>query len=300
LTGDADRASIADVERSVAPPAEPAAGSTDGWSAKFWIAVDTHGWRYALRELGWRYGLRIGRAIVAAAFAALLEGTASRPPVKSSADVTREVLAETKAAAPPGDEEESVSASRPSVKSSADITPDVLAESSVADVPVNEEESVSTSPGGGGASTAAIEPDYQRFLRRLEQREREERDSIATRLRITRGREKTLYGAHLFAALLTVLLAFLAVGLVFADLVPVGVASAAVAILPGSGTFLLRRMWHQERSQRDVLDERRNEHAEIVDAIEGALSVREPSERNRLATQLAERLQERAFAGGRP
>lgn len=179
------------------------------------------------------------------------------------------------------------------------MTPDALAGSNVADVPVNEEESVSTSPGGGGASPAEIEPDYQRFLRRLEQRERDERDSIATRLRITRGREKTLYGAHLLAALLTVLLAFLAVGLVFAGAVPVGVASAAVAILPGSGTLLLRRMWRQERSQRDVLDERRNEHAEIVDAIEGALSVREPSERNRLATQLAERLQERAFAGGR-
>jgi hypothetical protein len=59
-------------------------------------------------------------------------------------------------------------------------------------------------------------------------------------------------------------------------------------------------MWLQERSLRDVLDERRNGHAQIVDAIEGTLSVPDPSERNRLAAQLAERLQDRAFAGRRP
>jgi hypothetical protein len=206
--------------------------------------------------------------LLVSAFAALSEGTASRPSVKSSDDVTREVIAEVKLAAPSGDQD--------------------------------DDQGEATSPGGAQTATAAIEPDYERFLELLERREREERESIATRLLVTRGREKTLYAAHLVAALLTIILAFLAVGLVFVGLVPVAVASAAVAILPGSGTLLLRRMWLQERSLRDVLDERRNGHAEIVDAIEGTLSVPDPSERNRLAAKLAERLQDRAFAGRRP
>jgi hypothetical protein len=263
LTGNAARAKIVVVETSGVLPPEPPAASTAEWKERFWTAVDERGWRYALREIGWREGLKLLTAFVATAFAELGEAAASRPPVKSSNDVTREVLAELNVT------EHSVTA------------------------PTDHAEP--TSAANAQASTPANDP--ERLLRALQGRERAERDSLATRLVVTRGREKTLYAAHLFAALLTIVLAFLAVGLVFVGLVPVAVASAAVAILPGSGTFLLRRMWDKERSKQEVLEASRNEHAGIVDAVEGALSVPDPVERNRLVTQLAERLQERAFAG---
>jgi hypothetical protein len=265
LTGNAAPAKIAVVETSGVPPPEPSAASTAEWRERFWMAVDEHGWRYALREIGWREGLKLLKAFLVTAFAELGKGAASRPPVKSSNDVTREVLAELNVT------EHTVTA------------------------PTNQAKP--TLPANARALTAANEPDPERLLRALQGRERAERDSLATRLVVTRGREKTLYAAHLFAALLTIVLAFLAVGLVFVGLVPVAVASAAVAILPGSGTFLLRRMWDKERSKQEVLEASRNEHAGIVDAVEGALSVPDPVERNRLVTQLAERLQERAFAG---
>jgi hypothetical protein len=168
------------------------------------------------------------------------------------------------------------------VKSSDELTREVIAEVK-ADAPQD--------------GTRIAQPDFHHFLQLLERREREERESIAARLVTTKDREATLYRAQLIAALLTVVVGFLAVGLVFAGAVPVGVATGAVGIIPGSGTVLLRRMWQRERSARDFLEERRNEHAGIVDAIEGTLSVPDPSERDRLAAQLAERLQERAFAG---
>ena len=264
MTGKAAHAKIAVVETSGIPAPEPPAASTAEWRERFWTAVAEHGWRYALREIGWREGLKLIRAFLAAAFAELGEGAASRPPVKSSTDVTREVLAELNVI------EHSVTAPTDQVEPTSAANPQ--------------------------ASTPANEPDPERLLRTLQGRERAERDSLAARLVVTRGREKTLYAAHLFAALLTTVLAFLAVGLVFVGLVPVAVASAAVAILPGSGTFLLRRMWDKERSKQEVLEASRNEHAGIVDAVEGALSVPDPVERNRLVTQLAERLQDRAFA----
>jgi hypothetical protein len=240
----------------MAPSPQASAGSSANFGEEFSIAVEEHGWLYALREIGWRRALAFLRQLLTAGFVA----GGPTESVKSSEEVTREVVAELDSATAAGDGSET--------------------------------------PSRTGSSEAAVapEPDYERFLALLERREREERETTGTRLRAVRARETMLYGAHLGAAVLTVVLAFLAVGLVLAGLVPVGVASAAVAIIPGSGTVLLRRMWKQERSLRDVLDERRNGHAEIIDAIEGALSVPDPAERSRLATQLAERLQERAFA----
>jgi Flp pilus assembly protein TadB len=181
------------------------------------------------------------------------------------------------------------------VKSSEEVTREVVAE---LDTSAADEHEAASRTGASGTAVVP-EPDYERFLELLQRREREEREATAARLLAARGRETTLYAAHLTAAVLTVVLAFLAVGLALAGVVPVAVASAAIAIIPGSGTVLLRRMWKQERSLRDVLDERRNGHAEIIDAIEGTLSVPDPAERSRLAGQLAERLQERAFADRR-
>lgn len=266
LTGDVDQTMIAVVETPSVPPPDPSAASPTEWWDRFSTAVDEYGWGYALRQAGWGALLKLVIAMVAAAFAELTQSAASRPQVKSSTDVTREVLAELNTTEPaePG----------PSVP---DHSPPI-------------------SPASTQASTAAEDPDPERLLKVLQRREQAERDSVTARLVVARGREKTLYGAHLCSALLTVVLAFLAVGLVFAGSVPVAVASAAVAIIPGSGTFLLRRMWDKERSKQEMLESSRNEHGAIVDAVEGALSVPDPAERNRLVSQLAQRLQDRAFA----
>ena len=146
-------------------------------------------------------------------------------------------------------------------------------------------------------SRAAPPVDVHMFLEKMRERERNERESVDARLALARARERSLYAAHLVCALLTVVLAFGTVGLVLAGLVPVAVASGAIGILPGAGTLLLRRMWREERSHRDALEERRNEHAELLDAIEFALALPDAGERGRQAAALSQRLQERAFAG---
>jgi hypothetical protein len=101
--------------------------------------------------------LKLVMAIVAAAFAELTQSAASRPQVKSSNEVTREVLAEFNATEP------------------------------AAPGPAISDHSPPISPATTPASTAANEPDPERLLRTLQRREQAGRDSVTTRLVVARG-----------------------------------------------------------------------------------------------------------------
>lgn len=214
-----------------------------------------------LRTRGWRYVLvellkTVGLgAVVRVLFAS---GSAKAAPPKSIDDVAREVLAEMEAAEP----------AVPSAGPPASPQPE---------------------------QEQAPPVDVQQFLSKLEQRERDEREAVEERIAKTRAREATLYAVLLATAVLTAAFAFVAVALVVTGHAPVGLASGALALLPGAGTVLMRRMWQKERSDRDALDERRNEHARLLDAIEFTLSLPDGAERNRQAAELAVRLQDRAL-----
>ena len=185
------------------PPPEAPAGSSARWAEQFSIAVDQHGWRYALREIGWRRGLALLRVLLAASFGAVFRDGRPSESVKSSEEVTREVVAELDTSA--ADEHEAASRT-------------------------------------GASGTAVVpEPDYERFLELLQRRESEEREATGARLLAARGRETTLYAAHLTAAVLTVVLAFLAVGLALAADAPDANASApSTATTAASSVTVLR------------------------------------------------------------
>lgn len=247
------------VDPADASPDTSSAATTNVEPAMFWTAVEERGFMRALGQFGFRYFLVVLRIAVVAYLANVQSGIEKRP-LKSSEEVTREVFTEPIAAAEPRGQQQTAGRR----------------------LEIQEEQSG---------------PDYQAILQRLQDREKTEQASVTQRLVVARGREKALFAAQFIAAVAAMILAFAAVALVFAGLVPLAAASGAVAILPGSGTVLLRRMWNKERSYRDQLDERRSEAANLIDAIEGALTMPDVAERNRLATQLAERLQERAFQG---
>jgi hypothetical protein len=177
-------------------------------------------------------------------------------------------------------------------KSTDDLAREVLEEMEAAE-PVVPSGAPPASPHADHEQAPPV--DVHRFLSKLEQRERDEREAVETRIAKTRAREATLYATLLLAALLTAAFAFVAVALVLAGHEPVAAASGALALLPGAGTVLIRRMWHKERTHRDVLEERRNEHARLLDAIEFALSLPDGAERSRQTAELATRLQDRAL-----
>ena len=97
------------------------------------------------------------------------------------------------------------------------------------------------------------------------------------------------------AGVVTAVIAVLGVLLAFGGLVVVAIVTELVAILPGSGTVLLRGLWADEKAKGESLERQEREHAELLDAIEFTLSL--PTDQ-RLAQgeELARQLQGRAFA----
>jgi hypothetical protein len=134
------------------------------------------------------------------------------------------------------------------------------------------------------------------WLTRLKEKEGRELDlNESQRARHVR-REGLLFRVLLVVAVVAAALAGLGVVLILAGFVPVGVVSAAIAILPGAGTVLIRDLWKHERERRDAAEAARSEYAAVLEATEWALSLDDEGERSRQARAIAERLQERAFA----
>jgi hypothetical protein len=134
------------------------------------------------------------------------------------------------------------------------------------------------------------------WLTRLKEKEGRELDLNESRRARHVRREALLFRVLLFVAIVAAGLAGLGVVLILAGFVPVGVVSAATAILPGAGTVLIRDLWKHERERRDAAEAARSEYAAVLEATEWALSLDDEGERSRQARAIAERLQERAFA----
>jgi hypothetical protein len=129
----------------------------------------------------------------------------------------------------------------------------------------------------------------------LKEKESRERDRSEQRLVRHVQREALLFRLLLFFAIVAAAFASLGVVLMLAGFVPVGVVSAAIGLLPGAGTFLIRDMWRHERERRDAAEAARSEYAAVLEATEFALALEDERERSNQARAIAERLQERAF-----
>jgi hypothetical protein len=145
-------------------------------------------------------------------------------------------------------------------------------------------------PEGRGPSVTASA--WLTSLREKEARELERSDE--RRERHVR-REALLFRVLLVVAILAALFATVGAVLLLVGWVPAGVVSMVVAILPGSGSVLIRNMWKQEQERRDAAEAARSEYAAVVEATEWALSLDDEAERKRQANAIAERLQDRAF-----
>jgi hypothetical protein len=150
-----------------------------------------------------------------------------------------------------------------------------------------------------GQEPAAAKPPVgaNAWLISLREKESRERDRSDERRARHVQREALLFRVLLFMAIVAAVFAVLGVALMLAGFVPVGVVSAAIAVLPGAGTVLIRDMWRHERERRDAAEAARSEYAAVLEATEFALALEDESERSNQARAIAERLQERAFAG---
>jgi hypothetical protein len=135
------------------------------------------------------------------------------------------------------------------------------------------------------------------WLTSLKEKESREHDRTEERRRRHVEREGLLFRVLLLVAIVTAAFATLGAALVLAGFVPVGVVSAALALLPGAGTVLIRDMWKHERERRDAAEVAQTGYAAVLEATEFALALEDGAERSNQAKAIAERLQERAFAG---
>jgi len=104
---------------------------------------------------------------------------------------------------------------------------------------------------------------------------------------ITRTREKILFRMFLGAAVTTFLFAAAGVALIFSGYLAVGVVSAAVAILPGSGTAILRGMATQQQAARAARAAAADDDRRVWQAVQAAMMIPDPRERNAAMADLA-------------
>jgi len=197
---------------------------------------------------------------------------------------------------------ESAPESRPTSVTTAEVLVEMAAESEAARDEADEEGhanagSTGVSSGSPIDHKVADAPpvDVVDFLARLREKERGERNRLDRGWEAHYARERQLFIVLIVAGVITAVIAVLGVLLAFGGLVVVAIVTELVAILPGSGTVLLRNLWADEKAKGESLERQEREHAELLDAIEFTLSL--PADQ-RLAQgeELARQLQARAFA----
>jgi hypothetical protein len=102
-----------------------------------------------------------------------------------------------------------------------------------------------------------------------------------------RARENVLFRMFLVAAVVTFLCAAAGVALMFSGYLAVGVVSAAVAVLPGSGTAVLRGMAKQQQEVRAARALAAEDDRRVWQAVQAAMMIPDPLERNAAMADLA-------------
>jgi hypothetical protein len=120
------------------------------------------------------------------------------------------------------------------------------------------------------------------------EREEKAQGAIELALRASARRERFLYTTLVVVAVIAAVLAVVAAALLIEGHGSSAVASAAIALLPGVGTLLLRRLRRDERDRMEQLEDGRRKHAAALQAIEFALSLDEPQRASEIGSLIAE------------
>jgi hypothetical protein len=189
--------------------------------------------------------------------------------------------------------------------STADLARDALdklPESAAADVrntaATGEEPATGTQPAVApepGTVDATAVAARELYLRQMEEASRNQEMSIELDAKAIRTSESQVHNALLAAGIVTVALAAVGVLLVLAGYVPVGVVSAAVAILPGVGTVILMRQSSKLTERRRELTDLRGENLRVLAAIQAILIIPDAIDRNRQIGAFAADLARRAM-----
>ena len=125
------------------------------------------------------------------------------------------------------------------------------------------------------------------FLTQLSGSVKAAADAAEKDAQIIRTREKMLFRMFLVAAVTTFLFAAAGVALIFSGYLAVGVVSAAVAVLPGSGTAILRGMAKQQQAARAARAATADDDRRVWQAVQAAMMIPDPQERNAAMADLA-------------
>lgn len=114
-----------------------------------------------------------------------------------------------------------------------------------------------------------------------------------------RRQEKTVFTFLLVAAGITLALLVVGAALVFAGLIAVGVLSGLVALIPGTGTLILRRLERRVALNKDRADSVRQDNLRLLQAIQITLLIDDPVQRSHKIAALSDELRANALHTGR-
>jgi hypothetical protein len=143
---------------------------------------------------------------------------------------------------------------------------------------------------GSAADPGAVAPAPEVFLEQLRRAAEEQSDQVEQELTSLRRQEKTVFSMLLVAAGLALLLLVTGAALIFTGLATVGVLSALVGLVPGSGTLVLRRLEQRVARDKQRVAAIRERNLNLLQAIQVTLLIEDPAERGRSVSVLASNL----------
>jgi hypothetical protein len=149
-------------------------------------------------------------------------------------------------------------------------------------------------PREGRRAQEAEGSEAEPFLRHMEEHVRARLKELDETKRIGQAQERTVFAILMLAGLLTLGLLLGGVVLVAAERMTAAVLAECAAILPGSGTLILRKRSRVLAKQRESIAGELNSHVRELQAIQLVLSVPDRDKRGEAMVDLARKLLEEA------
>ena len=137
------------------------------------------------------------------------------------------------------------------------------------------------------------------FLHDMRDAMQSQSEELERELEDLRNERRTVFRMLLLAVVITFVFLLIGAALVFAGVIAVGVLSGLVALVPGAGTLILRRMENRIDREKDEADALRERKVQLLQAIQVTLLIEGAEERDRAVTELAGELRTRALAASR-
>jgi hypothetical protein len=133
------------------------------------------------------------------------------------------------------------------------------------------------------------------FLEEMQEAMESQSAQVERELDGLRRQEKTVFTLLLVAAGITLGLLVIGAALVFTGLIAVGVLSALIALVPGTGTLILRRLERRVGADKDRIDVVRRENVQLLQAIQVTLLIEDPAARSEKVAELSDALRKSTF-----